>query len=964
MVDALAAIQQYGLAIAALNNDGAYAELSHHAGWLPALRAAAAQADPVPMPTGPEAYSTEAADTVATWRVLRVYFYIAAALSQMLQDTQTTLQRERTDVALAAADAKERVIEATATAPPAQLARALGEFTASQANIAEELSLSEPGAGVLDGLQQLVLGYASVVITARDAAGTAGNAPWLMDATSWLTTVVQIADSIGSLAGELQLVVPSCAALLAGGAAEIASLQEAFEGLEDTLDAAFGAIDESDDAADNAQIIAAAAEAAAELLMGQLLEISGRWQALGVLLQCLQSVRASAGSLAPSSALPLVSAAVVEEAAGPVLKRLLESVGSSSVSNLNLFSWEWLYLAAVAVDTWQAMTHVWPREEDAVKDGDALRAAWEGLSHAAAAAVSGTVQICLLPALQAAMEESAAELTTLAASLPTHLSPTAVEGKDEAEGAMYDMMPGWSSVGAEEERERSAFEGLPPLPAFFDFAEDPGEGGSGGELNGMLEDLTLEPSGLDSLEESTGLDSQNRFRKDSVLLDSASGYGANNISGGGGGATNNSSAAFGGEDLLRYPKEESILDDNEDLVTSSTDLISLLSSCADASGGLAAVDAVLHVTATTAQHGAQQAQQARLDLALHQWRYEPLLLTVLSPEDLSTLPDLGTSTSASLLPSSVAELSAAALKAPRHEVLDTLKASITAIDVAESGAAAWRQASSPVMLELTRDVSMIAPHAMGNIRACLHAAQEWDAKAATHAQEVRDTLEALLDFEYSREVQGGEGEWKRYREAVQRVHAAGAASLEAETALAQAHSELEVLNGSREEALGALRGAEESGTAATAKLSRYALPLVKATQKLPTALQELLSTVENMSPNVELLTRVQRRLARLQTAPAPPGQSPNNSPSELPSKVAEAMGALSSGLGVLQELPRALEKLHRFVQLAKRGLQQGGRGEAAAREQAGDVVMTVKGAIGEITPLVSFKTYSYILLCL
>ena len=925
VVDALAAIQQYGLAIAALNNDGAYADLSQHAQWLPALRAAASLQDPVAMPSGPEGYSSQAVEAVATWRVLKVYFSITAALSHMLQETQATLQRERIDVALATADAKERLIEAARSAAPAQLARALGTFTASQATIAENLSFSAPGAGVLDGLQQLVLGYASVIITSRDAADVAGNAPWLMDATSWLTTAVQIADSIGSLAGELQLVVPSCAALLAAGPAEMAVLQDAFDALEDSLDGMFNALNEnSDTLEDSSQVISTVMESGAEQIMNQLLEMSGRWQALGVMLQCLQSVRAAAGSLNSSvvnNNTPFISLEVAEEASGPVLKRLLENVGDPS-SIVNTSVWEWLHLAALAIDTWQGMTTIWPSDDELMKDDTVLISAWEGLSHAAAAAVSGTVQGAFLPALQAAMETSVDELANLAATLPA-TSTLKISNLGGAVGSVASPFTsstpsgGARGLGVDERGSlsTSAFGGLPPLPAFFDFV-DAGEVSRGGASQ----------SGLLLLEEES----------------------------------------LGGGDVLMTNEEsqlekESTFAGEDDLDSGSStveNISSLLSSCADTAGALAAVDAVLHVSATTAQHGAQQAQQARLDLSVHQWRYEPLLLTILSPKDLSTLPDLETNSSTnaagttSLLPPSVAELSASALKAPRHELLDTLKGSITALDAAEISVASWHQLETPAQREIINDLGRIAPQAMENLRACMNNMRDWDRGAANNARQVRDTLEALLDFELSREVKEESGmEWKQYREAVQRVHAVHAASIEAETALAQAQSELEVLRASREEALLAKRGAEESGTAATARLSRYALPLVKATQKLPTSLQELITAVEDLSSKVELLNRLQRRLNRLQSARTPHTQATSTT-SEVEAKLSEAISALSTGMGTLQELPRALEKLHRFVHLAKRGLQQGGRGEAAAREQAGDVVMTIKGAIADIAPLV------------
>jgi hypothetical protein len=571
------AVQQYIVAVVVLGGP-AYPLTSQHARWMPALQAAAGAPAPGASLAEPPG-EPNAAQALPAWRALRAAAACSAALLGQMQETHGELQAERIDLALAAADAKHRLAGAAAAAPPARAAAAFASFAAQQAQSAGQLASSPPGAAVLDGLQHLVLGFTTAAVALRDAAPLpAADAadPWAAGAAmTWLGAAVQCVDAVGGLGVELQLLAPSLAALL-----ESAGEAAAVDAAAAHVAAQLAALALAHDAAGAAGGGADPEEAAAQV-MEALLGLSGQVPAAGGLLRILQALHAAADALALASrGGPGADPGGAPAPAGSAMAQLHAAMRLSAVDP---GARECLELGAAAVDTWRSVAAAWRQPAAAPA---APPVPWEELSGALAGAVAGVVQRRVLPAVQALMQRAAGEAGAAAARLPAapperaSAEPGGHAGRQLQPFADF-ALPGLQGVLLSQ----AAGSPLPIDPGlglapFVDF--DGALGGAGGPLDG-----SLEPEGVDQSD------------------DADAGWGA---------------LVDDGDDPLDPLEAADPCGDGDG--GSEGGLAAALSACAEAAGGLAAVDALQFVAAAALQQAQPQAQRHAAELAAFQWRHE------------------------------------------------------------------------------------------------------------------------------------------------------------------------------------------------------------------------------------------------------------------------------------------------------------------------------------------------------
>lgn len=373
----------------------------------------------------------DAAGALAAWRPLAAAAAAAAGLAEQLSSTSAALRLERVDVALAAADARQRMLEqaeacwavGAAGHGPAALAAAFAAFSDAQEEAVEALAAQhaqhaqqrEGGGGapaeahevaaLLESMQRLVLGYASTAVAVRDATSEAlfaapagGGGGGLL---AWLSRAVQAADGINTAASELQLLLPQLLALLY--APEAASqVSAAVAAAAEELD---GAASSDDDGAAAAAV--GAEERAAAAAMQPLLAAAAQHPALSALLQGLQWAQAAAQAL-------------LAEEEKPSLAQEQLLLASAVVA-----TWQELEGAATAAAATAAAAGGGASKEGQPPE-PAASEAWQPCSAALAAAVAAEVGQHLLPALASGLAAAARQLREAAPSLAAHTGPAGV----------------------------------------------------------------------------------------------------------------------------------------------------------------------------------------------------------------------------------------------------------------------------------------------------------------------------------------------------------------------------------------------------------------------------------------------------------------------------------------------------------------------------------------------------------
>lgn len=334
-------------------------------------------------------------------------------------------------------------------------------------------------AAVLEGMQRLVLGYASTAVAVRDATSEAlfdvpgGGSGGLL---GWLSQAVQAADSVSTAASELQLLLPQLLVLLYSSEAA-AQVSAAVAAAADQLNDAASSDDDSAAAA-----VVGEDERAAAAAMQPLLAAAAQHPALSALLQGLQWAQGAAQALLPA-----------EEQPSLAQEQLL--LASAVVA-----TWQELEGAAAAAAS-AAAAGGGPSEEGQAAE-PAASEAWQPCSAALAAAVAAEVAQHLLPALAAGLAATATQLREAAPSLASRAGlgaglrapAAATAGPDLVPFTGFDAeVPGAGELlgGLEEELGLEGLE-LEPLPAGIPGSSGISGGGGGGELAGPAQRAAAE----------------------------------------------------------------------------------------------------------------------------------------------------------------------------------------------------------------------------------------------------------------------------------------------------------------------------------------------------------------------------------------------------------------------------------------------------------------------------------------
>jgi hypothetical protein len=511
----VAALQQYAAAVACLLGGTAYAGTSQHAHWRAAFQAALDL--PVPqvgsragcvagayllhgplkrppqqrrragmlarrLPACVQSFERAAelapqppdpAAALHAWRPLAAAAAASTGLLAQLHSSAGSLQLERVDVALAASEARQHLLDAAAAGwaaaaggragqeGPAELALAFAAYSEAQAAAVQQLAADqqrlaggeeeeegeeedgsdeEPRA-ILAAVEKLVLGYAGTAVALRDATseelflGPAGG-----NLLAWLSDAVQAVDGLGTAAAELQLLLPPLLALLCAPAAA-AQVSAAVAAAKDLLDGSGG--EEPSSGGSPGQVeLPGGSEAAAAAALEPLLAAAGQHPPLAGLLQGLEQAQAAAQQLLPAAERPSLA------------QRQLQ-------------------LASAAVVTWQELEGV--LEEAAALEGGGPKEAaapaepgsdvpWQQCGAVLASAVAEEAAQHLLQPLAAALGSTAEALRAAAPSLARRA------GLERAAAPPLPVLPGAALSPSAAARAKS-----PGLVPFTDFdAQLPG----------------------------------------------------------------------------------------------------------------------------------------------------------------------------------------------------------------------------------------------------------------------------------------------------------------------------------------------------------------------------------------------------------------------------------------------------------------------------------------------------------
>ena len=406
--------------------------------------------------------------------------------------------------------------------------------------------------------------------------------------------------------------------------------------------------------------------------------------------------------------------------------------------------------------------------------------------------------------------------------------------------------------------------------------------------------------------------------------------------------------------------------------TSWLQLAALLGAAAEASGALAAVDAVQYVSSLALQQCQQARQQRSAELAAFQWVNEHLLPPEAAAAAAGLLAGAPLSCAAAAaagaaLPPVHPAVAAWALASSRQQLLRQLQAGTGTLQSLEVPLQHWQQQLAAVQQQLGSEVAAAAPFASAELAGLLQRQQQWLQGAAAHAANLLELSQAVLQLEASRTadtpVVAATGEqqaaaaagqtvdryqaeqqegWRRYTALLQQMQQLHGSYAAAQRSVGAATAELQQLQLRRQEAQSIMQSAEDAGSQAAAGFAASALPLVKSTQQLPTVVSSLLPQLAGAGEWAQRLLVVQRWAAELAAAGG----------SAAPAAEQQAEQAAAAATCVHQLL-KALQAVQAALLPARNRLLAGGRGEAAAQQQAADVIDSLSAAIAQLQPQVS-----------
>lgn len=405
-------------------------------------------------------------------------------------------------------------------------------------------------------------------------------------------------------------------------------------------------------------------------------------------------------------------------------------------------------------------------------------------------------------------------------------------------------------------------------------------------------------------------------------------------------------------------------------------LAALLAAAADATGALAAMDAAQYVSGLALQQCRRVRQQHCAELAAFQWVNEHLLPPEAAAATAGLVAAVELSAAAAgaagaALPPLHPAVASWALRGSRRQLLEQLQAGSGTLLSLQAPLQQWEAAMAAAQQQVAGEVAATAPYAAAQLQHHLHQQQHWLAAAAGHAAYLLEASQAVLQFEAARtadtqdgahvgpgqlqpaadryQVEQREG-WRRYATLVRHMQQLHGNYAAAERRLAMAASELEQLRQRRAEATSIMQSAEAAGSSAAAAFAAAALPLVHATQQLPTAVGQVLP----------LLAGCADWEGRLRLAQHWVGELADVGAAAVPAAAAaadEAAERLAAAAGCLRELPAAVAALQAALLPVRNKLLAGGRGEAAAKQQAAQVVDALSAAVAQLQPQVRGLLY-------
>ena len=395
----------------------------------------------------------------------------------------------------------------------------------------------------------------------------------------------------------------------------------------------------------------------------------------------------------------------------------------------------------------------------------------------------------------------------------------------------------------------------------------------------------------------------------------------------------------------------------------------LLAACADASGSLSAADSAAYVTSWALQQCQQQQAAHAAELAAFEWLHEEMLPPDQLPAQLAVPITAAVAAAAgSAAASSPAEAASWALSMPRRHLLQGIQAAVNTLLSLEAPLQQWGRSRVKLQRQLEEEISAAMPYLGPQLRTVLAAQQKWLDTAAAHAGSLTRLGQAVLLFESSRaatqstETAAAEP-WQRYAALVLGMQQLETAHAAAEAGVVGAAGELEQLSVRRAEAVAIQQTAGGVGKAAAAQFAANALALVKATQALTPALRNLLPTLGSCEAQAAVLQQVRQQLASFSlVASRRAGSQAAGSRAAAPAtehtllplqqRCAAAEQGLDAGAELLAALPSSLDALYQQLLPVRNKLLAGGRGEAAARQQATEVIDGLASVLTEVQPQV------------
>jgi hypothetical protein len=374
-----------------------------------------------------------------------------------------------------------------------------------------------------------------------------------------------------------------------------------------------------------------------------------------------------------------------------------------------------------------------------------------------------------------------------------------------------------------------------------------------------------------------------------------------------------------------------------------------LIACCEATGSLAAIDAINCVTYTALQQCQMQLDVATASLNTFEWLHSSSLLN--NSNGSGTGCDATNTTTVC-----TAKDVRSRLLGGMESCIDRLQGAVNQVD--QWKATMLNPACKAVMYELGEILGQQQQQQQQQaLLAGLQEQQRWVDGAVSHCTDMSRLAQGVLSFEHSRQAgisSDSSGEWDRYASLATSVSSLAQQYKIIQMEMTAAEKELRDIEQLAAESKSAKQQAEEKLDKATKQFNGAALQLVKSThQVLPVVLTDLNAQVTDIKTRYSKdAVLVLHALKQVDTLAKRVLQS--SILEALQDKKKKVLDLVKS----METLPTVLPTLSKELEALQRELKMGGRGEAAAREQATAVVAGLEASIGTLTPVLAFNVVS------